>query len=167
MHPRYPLYIVPKPNHHFVLGATQIESEDDSPISVRSTLGLLSAAYSIHAGFGEARIINAQSGLRPAFVDHQPKIHVDETQRIVSVNGLFRHGYLIGPAVSVLNRLCSARLTRAITVFQHGLIDLKCMPQPMLKADSPASAIVKPSGARFVMLTIQLNGKPLSLCRVE
>lgn len=102
MHPRYPLYIVPKPNHQFVLGATQIESEDDSPISVRSTLDLLSAAYSVHPGFAEARIISAESGLRPAFADHQPKIHVDAKQRIVSVNGLFRHGYLIGPAVSEL-----------------------------------------------------------------
>ena len=33
LHPRYPLYIAPKPNHVFVIGATQIESEDDSPVS--------------------------------------------------------------------------------------------------------------------------------------
>ena len=52
MHPRYPLYIAPKPDHVFVIGATEIESEDTSPASVRSTLELLSAAYSLHSGFG-------------------------------------------------------------------------------------------------------------------
>ncbi|NDF64433.1 MAG: FAD-dependent oxidoreductase, partial [Betaproteobacteria bacterium] len=37
IHPRYPLYIAPKQDHVFVIGATEIESEDVSPASVRST----------------------------------------------------------------------------------------------------------------------------------
>jgi len=52
VHPRYPLYIAPKPGDVFVIGATEIETEDLSPASVRSTLELLSAAYTVHPGFG-------------------------------------------------------------------------------------------------------------------
>ena len=48
LHPRYPLYIAPKPGDVFVIGATEIESDDLSPASVRSTLELLSAAYTVH-----------------------------------------------------------------------------------------------------------------------
>src|SRR4030095_2253162 len=36
VHPRYPLYIAPKPEGVFVIGATEIESDDRSPASVRS-----------------------------------------------------------------------------------------------------------------------------------
>ena len=98
MHPRYPLYVVPKPNQEFVLGATEIESEDESAISVRSSLTILSAAYSLHPGFAEARVLNAHVGLRPTLLDHCPQVRVDE--QLISVNGLYRHGYLVGPALS-------------------------------------------------------------------
>ncbi|MDX1655020.1 MAG: FAD-dependent oxidoreductase, partial [Candidatus Competibacteraceae bacterium] len=57
MHPRYPLYICPRREGRFVIGATSIESEDLSPISVQSLLELLSAAYSLHSGFAEARVL--------------------------------------------------------------------------------------------------------------
>ncbi len=51
VHPRYPIYIAPKEDHLFVIGATEIESDDLSPASVRSTLELLSAAYTVHTRF--------------------------------------------------------------------------------------------------------------------
>ncbi|MBT8349100.1 MAG: FAD-dependent oxidoreductase, partial [Sulfurovum sp.] len=41
LHPRYKIYIVPRPNNRYVIGATEIESEDKSPMSVRSSLELL------------------------------------------------------------------------------------------------------------------------------
>jgi glycine oxidase len=98
IHPRYPLYIAPKPNHVYVIGATEIESEDCSPMSVRSALELLSAAYSIHPGFAEARILEMSSQCRPAFNNNLPKIYWDG-QRYLAINGLYRHGYLIAPAL--------------------------------------------------------------------
>lgn len=98
MHPRYPLYVVPKPNKQFVLGATEIESEDESPISVRSSLTLLSAAFSLHPGFAEARVLNSHVGLRPTLLDHCPQIRIQG--QCISINGLYRHGYLVGPALS-------------------------------------------------------------------
>jgi len=97
MHPRYQLYIAPKTKGFYVVGATEIESEDCSPMTVRSSMELLSAAYSVHSGFAEANIRQHISQLRPAFSDNQPKISIQ--QRLIQVNGLFRHGYLIAPVV--------------------------------------------------------------------
>ncbi len=45
MHPRYQLYIAPKGKGFYVVGATEIESDDNSAMTVRSAMELLSAAY--------------------------------------------------------------------------------------------------------------------------
>lgn len=98
IHPRYPLYIAPKPGHVYVVGATEIESDDMSPASVRSTLELLSAAYSVHSGFAEARILEINTQCRPALPDNLPLVrHVGA--RSLQINGLYRHGFLIAPAL--------------------------------------------------------------------
>jgi glycine oxidase len=102
MHPRYKLYVVPKPNHQFIIGATEIESEDRSPISLRSSMELMSALYAINPAFAEARIIAQDCNLRPAYIDNLPQIEQRISaldQPIISINGLYRHGYLIGPAI--------------------------------------------------------------------
>lgn len=98
LHPRYPLYIAPKPNGVFVIGATQIETEDYSPASVRSALELLSALYTVHPGFGEARILEMVSQCRPALPNNAPEIYWDG-RKTVGINGLYRHGYLMAPAI--------------------------------------------------------------------
>ena len=97
MHPRYQLYIAPKQKGFYVVGATEIESDDDSPMTVRSAMELLSAAYSVHPGFAEANIRQHISQCRPAFSDNQPQIMVQDS--LIQVNGLFRHGFLIAPVV--------------------------------------------------------------------
>lgn len=105
LHPRYPLYIAPKENHVFVIGATQLESDDASQVSVRSGLELLSALYTVHPAFGEARILELASGLRPTLSHNDPEIRCNVAKQQIAVNGLFRHGFMIAPAVclSVVN----------------------------------------------------------------
>ncbi|HLG80215.1 MAG TPA: FAD-dependent oxidoreductase [Bradyrhizobium sp.] len=100
IHPRWPLYVIPREDHLFMLGATSIEAEDTG-VSVRSALELLSAAYTVHPAFAEARIIEFGSGLRPAFPDNLPRITIARDDRI-DVNGLYRHGFLIAPALAEL-----------------------------------------------------------------
>lgn len=97
MHPRYQLYVVPKPNNRFIIGATQIESEDRSPVTLQSSLELGSALYTLSPAFAEARIIEMDTNLRPAFMDNLPKIFCNPG--LIVANGLFRHGYLLAPAV--------------------------------------------------------------------
>ncbi len=97
MHPRYQLYLVPKPNNQYVIGATQIESEDRSSMSIQSMLELSSAMYSITPAFSEARILEQNTNLRPALKDNRATVQVDKQH--VSINGLFRHGFLVAPAI--------------------------------------------------------------------
>ncbi|CAH2791526.1 MAG: Glycine oxidase ThiO (EC [uncultured Caballeronia sp.] len=99
LHPRYPLYIAPKQGDLYVIGATEVEGEDMSPMTVRSVLELLSAAFAVHPGFGEARILELNSQCRPTLPDHRPAI-VWDGARTLRVNGLYRHGYMIAPEVA-------------------------------------------------------------------
>ena len=97
MHPRYALYVAPRPGHQFVVGATELESEDMGPVTLRSTLELGSALYSLHPAFGEARVLRLSAALRPALDDHRPA--VVQRDGVWHINGLYRHGYLCAPAV--------------------------------------------------------------------
>jgi glycine oxidase len=97
MHPRYPIYLVPRAGQVFVIGATAIESDDMKPITVRSTLELLSAAYAVHTGFAEATLLETVVNCRPAFPDNRPRI--EHADGIVRINGLYRHGFLLSPII--------------------------------------------------------------------
>jgi glycine oxidase len=100
LHPRHPLYVVPWGEGRYMVGATVIESEDQSPVTVRSALELLGSAYALHPGFGEGEILDMTAGVRPAFADNVPRIIV--RGRTIYVNGLYRHGYLLAPALAQL-----------------------------------------------------------------
>ncbi|MGH8208630.1 MAG: glycine oxidase ThiO [Steroidobacteraceae bacterium] len=98
LHPRIPLYIVPRADGLFMVGATMIESDEPTRISARSMLELLSAAYALHPAFGEAEIVEIGTGVRPAFPDNLPRIR--RYGDTLYVNGLFRHGFLLAPALA-------------------------------------------------------------------
>jgi glycine oxidase len=99
VHPRWPLYIVPRAGNRFLIGATSIESDDDR-VSVRSALELLTGAYAVHPAFAEARIVDMGAALRPAFPDNLPRVTVNGKR--ITVNGLYRHGFLLAPALAEL-----------------------------------------------------------------
>jgi glycine oxidase len=98
LHPRVPVYIVPRGDGMFMVGATMIESDQGTRISVRSMLELLSSAYALHPAFGEAEIVEIGTGVRPAFPDNLPRIRTDG--RTLYVNGLYRHGFLVAPSIA-------------------------------------------------------------------
>jgi glycine oxidase len=100
LHPRHSLYVVPWDDGLFMVGATVIESDDAGPITVRSALELLSKLYALHPAFGEAEIVEATAGVRPAFADNVPKVIV--RRQTIFVNGLYRHGFLLAPALAEL-----------------------------------------------------------------
>ncbi|MGX5832152.1 glycine oxidase ThiO [Mesorhizobium sp. 43Arga] len=98
LHPRFPLYLVPRADHRFMAGATMIESDDAGPVTVRSMMELLSAACALHPAFGEAGIVETGVGVRPAFSDNLPR--VEASGSTVAINGLYRHGFLLAPAMA-------------------------------------------------------------------
>ncbi len=96
LHPRIPLYIVPRQDGLFMIGATSIESADRTRISARSLIELLSAAYALHPAFGEAEVVEIGTDVRPAYPNNLPAVR--HQGRVVSLNGLYRHGFLLSPA---------------------------------------------------------------------
>lgn len=98
LHPRIPLYVAPRDDNRFMVGATMIESDDAGPISARSLMELLNAAYALHPAFGEARVAELGVGVRPAYPDNLPRVTVEGNR--ISVNGFYRHGFLLTPAMA-------------------------------------------------------------------
>jgi glycine oxidase len=98
LHPRMPLYVVPREPGLYMVGATMIESDEATRISARSMLELLSAAYALHPAFGEAQIIEIGTGVRAAFSDNLPRLR--RAGGALHVNGLYRHGFLLAPALA-------------------------------------------------------------------
>ncbi|MGS5085729.1 FAD-dependent oxidoreductase [Hydrogenophaga sp. A37] len=99
LHPRHRVYIVPRPGDLFVVGASEVESEDRSPVSLRSAVELMAAAQSVIPELAEARIVHMEANLRPALPDNEPHTHVEPG--LLRINGLFRHGWLLAPALVV------------------------------------------------------------------
>ena len=54
----------------------------------------------MHPAFAEARIVEFGSALRPAFADNLPRIAIEKEN--IAVNGLYRHGFLLAPALAEL-----------------------------------------------------------------
>ncbi|MFC3321391.1 glycine oxidase ThiO [Mesorhizobium cantuariense] len=98
LHPRFPLYVVPRADHRFMIGATMIESQSAGPVTARSMMELLGAAYALHPTFGEAEIVETGVGVRPTFPDNLPR--VETNGEIIAINGLYRHGFLLAPAMA-------------------------------------------------------------------
>ena len=99
LHPRYSVYVVPRADGRLVVGATSIESEDRSEVSVRGALELLSSAYSMLPALAEARILEFATQVRPALPDNRPAFHYDPLSKVLRINGLYRHGFLLSPTV--------------------------------------------------------------------
>jgi len=108
MHPRYPLYIIPRPNNVFAVGASSIENaeEHDGLVFLRSAMELMSAAYSLHPSFGDSKVLDMSSAIRPSYMDNLPRININDDKTLekgdggyIRCNGVSRHGYLLSPVM--------------------------------------------------------------------
>jgi len=99
LHPRLAVYLVPRAEGMLVVGATSVEGDDCSPVSVRGALELLSFAYSVLPNVTEARILEFATQVRPALPDNLPAIQFDRGRNVLRINGLYRHGFLLTPVV--------------------------------------------------------------------
>jgi glycine oxidase len=98
LHPRHRVYIVPRGDGRVLIGASEIESEDRSPVSLRSAVELMAAAHSVIPALAEARILKLDVNLRPATPDHRPLCAAQPG--LLRLNGLYRHGWLLGPSLA-------------------------------------------------------------------
>ncbi len=98
LHPRRPVYVVPRGDGLFMIGATMIENEERARVTARSVVELVNSAFAIHPAFAEAEIVEMGSDVRPAFPDNLPRLI--RRGRTIYINGLYRHGFLLAPALA-------------------------------------------------------------------
>jgi glycine oxidase len=109
LHPRIPLYIVPRADGLFMIGATMIESAETGGVTARSAIELLSAAFALHPAFGEAEIVEMSAGVRPAYTDNEPRL-IERDGRLC-LNGAYRHGFLLAPDLAAQAAERALRMT--------------------------------------------------------
>ncbi len=147
LHPRHRVYIVPRAPDLLIVGASEIESEDRGEVSLRSAVELMSAAHSVMPALAEARILRMDSNLRPAMADHAP--HVECADGLMRINGLYRHGWLLAPA------LVEAALAASLRAHGRCALDLALAahdPSTMCDAMTPES-LSSP-------IELRLDGRP-------
>lgn len=96
LHPRIPLYVVPRGDGRFMVGATMLEGGRAGRMTLRSAVELMNAAYALHPAFAEAEVLEFGAGLRPGFDDNLPAV-LRDADGVWHANGAFRHGFLLGP----------------------------------------------------------------------
>ena len=116
LHPRHPVYVVPRDDQRFMIGATMIENDERGRVTARSVIELANSAYAIHPAFAEAEIAEMGSDVRPAFHDNLPRI--EKRGKTLFINGLFRHGFLLAPSLA----------RRAAEFVYHGVVCREIMP---------------------------------------
>jgi len=82
-----------------VVGATCVEGDGRSPVSVRRAIELLTSAYSVLPALAEARILEFNKQVRPALPDNLPALRFDHERKVPCINVLYRHGFLLTPTV--------------------------------------------------------------------
>jgi glycine oxidase len=98
VHPRHPVYLVPRPDGTIMVGATMVENEERARVTAESLVELVNSAFALNPAFAQAEVIETGSDVRPSFTDNLPRIVRDGNR--LSLNGLYRHGFLLSPALA-------------------------------------------------------------------
>ncbi len=98
VHPRHPVYLVPRPDGTIMVGATMYENEERARVTAESLVELVNSAFALNPAFAQAEIVETGSDVRPSFVDNLPRIIRDGNR--LALNGLYRHGFLLSPALA-------------------------------------------------------------------
>jgi glycine oxidase len=98
VHPRHPVYLVPRPDGTIMVGATMYENEERARVTAESLVELVNSAFALNPAFAQAEILETGSDVRPSFADNLPRIRREG--RTLFLNGLYRHGFLLSPALA-------------------------------------------------------------------
>jgi len=102
LHPRRPVYVVPRDDQRFMIGATMIENDERGRVTARSLIELANSAYAIHPAFAEAEFAEMGADVRPAFHDNLPRI--ERRGKTLFINGLFPAWVPAGPLAGAAGR---------------------------------------------------------------
>jgi glycine oxidase len=91
------VYIVPRGDGRFVVGATVEERGFDTTVTAGAVYQLLRDAYELVPGLAELELIECVAGLRPGSPDNAPIVGETGLDGLVVATGHFRNGILLTP----------------------------------------------------------------------
>jgi glycine oxidase len=104
-------YVVPK-SHSILVGATSEHMGLDPGNTFGGVMDILRRAWQVLPGLYDLPIQEVYAGFRPAAPDHLPVIKRIGNSKVFALNGLYRHGILLGPwAGRAMARLVAESLT--------------------------------------------------------
>ncbi len=89
-------YIVPKKDR-ILCGATSEEQGFDPSNTAGGLMDILRKCYAAVPGIYELRVLDTWAGLRPSSLSRLPILDREAGRPIFHLNGLYRHGILLGP----------------------------------------------------------------------
>lgn len=94
------VYVVPRGDGRYVVGATMEERGDDTTLTAGAVHDLLRDAGELLPGVRELELEEASVGLRPGTPDNAPLIGAGELDGLIWATGHFRHGILLAPVTA-------------------------------------------------------------------
>jgi glycine oxidase len=92
-----PVYLVPRPDGRYILGATVEEQGFDETITAGAVWELLRDAIEVVPGLAELELEGALAGLRPGTPDNAPAVGPAAVPGLVLAVGHHRNGVLLAP----------------------------------------------------------------------
>jgi glycine oxidase len=94
------IYLVPRADGEFVIGATQEEAGPDTRVTTGAVWELLRDAVALVPGLTELDFAEASAGLRPGTPDNAPILGPSRLPGLVLATGHFRSGVLLAPVTA-------------------------------------------------------------------
>jgi len=95
-----PVYLVPRGDGRFALGATSEEKGPDTTVTAGAVYALLRDAHRIVPGLGDLELVEARAGLRPGSPDNAPLVGPTTLPGLVLATGHYRNGILLAPVTA-------------------------------------------------------------------
>jgi glycine oxidase len=93
-------YVVPKAGR-ILVGSTSEEKGFEQVNTAGGVMDILRKAYAAVPGLYELPLIETWAGLRPSTLNRMPVVDREGDTKVYHVNGLFRHGILLGPLLGL------------------------------------------------------------------
>jgi glycine oxidase len=92
-----PVYLVPRPDGRYILGATVEEQGFDETVTAGAVWELLRDAIEVVPGLAELELEGALAGLRPGTPDNAPAVGPAAVPGLIWAVGHHRNGVLLAP----------------------------------------------------------------------
>ncbi len=139
-----PVYLVPRGDGRYVLGATSEERGVDTTVTAGAVYRLLRDAQRVFPGLGDLELVETRAGLRPGSPDNAPLVGATGLAGLVLATGHYRNGVLLAPVTA--DAVCALADTGELPPWAHPF-DPRRFATPDVATGDVATGDVATAGA--------------------